>query len=783
VILPLLLVTGLACAAAPAPAWEACCWRLADGSGTALADEAGLYPGTLRGAEWAAGLTAGGLSGRALWFHGAGDMVGLGNLSVADRDFTLAAWVCPRRADAGHEREILAKEQCGVGANQFRFYLGPGNRLGFAFCDTAGNGLWPFETEPGRVPGGKWSYVAVTRQGRQLALLVNGQVCQTAETAVAVKHDNALDMRLGARYAPGSDRPYDVFDGLLGECAIWARALSPAELTPPADVLQEAQTVTVTLNRARRPEDLARPTPEQAAWQDYEIGMFIHFAPNTWSDLEGDDLSVPLERVNPTDLDTEQWADVAQAMGARYVVFVAKHVGGFCWWPTETTDYCVRGIPWRNGKGDVLADLAESCRKRGLKLGVYLSPADGKHGVGVGGRAATPEAQQAYEAIYRQQLTELLSRYGEMAEVWFDGSLVFDVADILSRYAPHAMVFQGPSATIRWVGNEEGVAPYPAWNGVRNDDPSRWGTYTAQDGDPDGDRWLPNECDARIRSTWFWNSYGADTLKTVDQLMDMYLASVGRGGVLLLNNTPDPTGRIPEADARRSAELGAEVRRRFGTPLAQTSGTGDIVTLELPAPTMVDHVVTMEDITGGERVREYVLEGLADGEWRELARGTAIGHKKVDRLAPVTVTAVRLRCLESAGEPSIRTLAVYNAQTAPPAQSAEAPAAFTRLGQWTPADVRDGRVALEMDLAGACRDATQYEVVICKTGGAGGVTVENLALLHDGVDASSFVHATTEPATYNVSLTGIGKSMLLRATLSVASDSSGEVLIRPRPLH
>jgi len=134
----------------------------------------------------------------------------------------------------------------------------------------------------------------------------------------------------------------------------------------------------------------------------------------------------------------------------KYIVFVAKHVGGFCMWQTETTDYSMKSIPWRGGKGDVLADLARSCRKRGMKLGLYLSPCDRKHGADVGGRCASRDAQEGYDRIYRQQLTEVLSRYGEMYEVWFDGSNVIDVADILKKHAPHAMVFQGPQATIRF---------------------------------------------------------------------------------------------------------------------------------------------------------------------------------------------------------------------------------------------------------------------------------------------------------------------------------------------
>ncbi len=406
---------------------------------------------------------------------------------------------------------------------------------------------------------------------------------------------------------------------------------------------------------------LPRPTPQQLAWQDAEIGMFLHFAPNTWQDKEGDDLSTPLRDINPTKLDTDQWARTAKSMGAKSLVFVAKHVGGFCWWQTKTTDYGVANTPWRGGKGDVMADVAKSCHKYGLKLGVYLSPADGKHGIDVGGKAPNPTAQAAYLKVFRTQLTELLTQYGPIFEVWFDGSLVFDVGDILKAHAPNAVIFQGPQASIRWVGNEEGYAPYPAWNGAKFD-PKTWGTLTSADGTPDGDRWLPNEVDCRMRDTWFWNTHNAGSVKSLDKLMDMYENSVGHGGVLLLNNTPDPSGLIPKADVERAAEFGAEIKRRYGFAIADVSGTGTDHAVQPSAPTLIDAVITMEDISEGEHVREYVLEGRVNGEWKPLAKGTAIGHKKIDKFEPIKVSAVRLRVTKSVGTVRIRKLALYKTQ-------------------------------------------------------------------------------------------------------------------------
>lgn len=406
--------------------------------------------------------------------------------------------------------------------------------------------------------------------------------------------------------------------------------------------------------------NLAKPTPEQASWQDMELGMFIHFAPNTWQDLEGDDRSTPLDKINPTALDTDQWVSVAESMGAKYIVFVAKHVGGFCMWQTDTTDYSIKNTAWRGRKGDVLADLSASCKKRGMKWGVYLSPRDDAHGVSTGGKCSDETKQAEYDKLYRQQLTEVLSKYGELCEVWFDGSNIIEVGDILKQHAPKAVIFQGKYASIRWVGNEDGIAPYPAWNTVS--EAARLRGATAADGDPNGDSWLPNECDARMRRDWFWSSKNADTLKSVDELMSMYYQSVGHGAVLLLNATPDTTGRIPEADARRAAEFGVEIQRRFDKSLAETSGTGNTIELNLAAPTPIDHIITMEDITQGERVREYVLEGFQNGTWKELCKGSAIGHKKIDRFKPIRIEKIRLRINHAAADPIIRKLAVYSAE-------------------------------------------------------------------------------------------------------------------------
>jgi alpha-L-fucosidase len=410
---------------------------------------------------------------------------------------------------------------------------------------------------------------------------------------------------------------------------------------------------------------LALPTADQRRWADLELGMFVHFAPNTWQDREYDDGSTPLSAIKP-DIDTDQWASVARDLGARYVVMVAKHQGGFCMWQTATTDYGIRDTPWKGGRGDVMADLSASCRRAGLKLGVYCSPRDDHFGAGGGGKCDTPEKQTAYDALYRRQLTELLTRYGEMVEVWFDGSIVVPVGDILARHAAHAMIFQGPHATIRWVGNEDGYAPYPSWDTLPRREAAT-GTAAAAASDPDGDAWLPLEVDVSIRRPhWFWSTTDVVNLLSLDALLEIYYRSVGRGAQLLLNIPPDRTGHIPAVDAARAREFGDEIRRRFGAALGETRGSGNEVVLRLPAPAAVDHVVIEEDLAGGERVRAYRLSGRSGGAWVPLGEGVSIGHKRIQPVAPTRVDAIRLDVTRSAAVPRIRRLAAFATGAAPP---------------------------------------------------------------------------------------------------------------------
>jgi alpha-L-fucosidase len=286
-----------------------------------------------------------------------------------------------------------------------------------------------------------------------------------------------------------------------------------------------------------------KPTPAQISYHNDEVMMFVHWGPAAWQGVEYNNHSTPLEQINPTKLDTDQWCEVAKSFGAKRIIHVAKHTGNFLWWNSDLSDYGIKHTPYKDGKGDVVDMLAESCHKYGLKYGVYIY------------------AHRTTQAMYRKELEEVLSKdvfkkYGPVCEIWFDGGMQGEIMDIIGKYAPDAILFGGPAGQMsaRWPGSESGFSPEPAWQTVVE---RPKGVYTGQHSDPDGDLWVPMEMDTTLLDHWwFWAPNRDHTIKTLDHLMATYYRSVGRGGVLLLNSTPDTTGLIPESHMKRYKEFG-----------------------------------------------------------------------------------------------------------------------------------------------------------------------------------------------------------------------------------
>ncbi len=429
---------------------------------------------------------------------------------------------------------------------------------------------------------------------------------------------------------------------------------------------------------------LVRPTPEQVQWADCEVGVLIHldiqvFEPGYEFREQWGYQPAPAV-FKPTELATDQWLETAKAAGARYAVLVAKHCSGFCLWPTDAYEYSMKSSPWRDGQGDIVGDFIASCEEYGLRPGLYYSTVcnawcdvDNPGKV----RSGDPEEQRRYKELVEQQLTEIWTRYGKLFEIWFDGGTLpveaggADVPGLLNKYQPQAVCFQGPPGTrspVRWVGNEQGEAPYPCWSTVFSGTGEDGATEpTNPGGDPNGTLWAPAESDMPNRNhRWFWRQDEDHLLYPAAELLGKYCRTVGRNSNLLLGLVPDNRGLIPDADVRQFAEFGQGVASLFSNCLGKTSGSGESVELQLSRPGLVNQVVIMEDIAQGERLRKYRVEGLTGGDWQELCRGLAVGHKRIEQFAPVEVSRIRLICEEAAATPVIRSLTADDNPAPPP---------------------------------------------------------------------------------------------------------------------
>jgi alpha-L-fucosidase len=402
-------------------------------------------------------------------------------------------------------------------------------------------------------------------------------------------------------------------------------------------------------------------------------------------------------------------------------------------------------------------ELAESCKKHGLRLGVYIYPGDDQWGAGIGsgGRTKDPAKQAAYNKVLRRQWTEVLTGYGEVSEVWFDGSCVIEVGDILRKYAPKAMVFQGPHATLRWPGNEKGIAPYPTWQAVKKKD-ARTGVSTGKHSDPDGDVWLPMEMDTTLLDhKWFWAPKTDHMIKSLDQLMKIYYASVGRGCVLLLNATPDTTGLIPESHVKRYKEFGRAIRRIYGNRKGETSGKGRTLELRFDRPTPVNHVITQEDIRYGQIVRAYEVDGLVGGKWKKLLDGSSIGCKRIDVVDTVSVEGLRLRVTKAVSEPVIRSFAAYEVSEKgrPRVESSRTDSGWREVAAWRKVGLTNQWRTVDIDLTPYVRAPGQYEVEFRRTGGRGALAVREAVAVMAGTEAPRLITKLARPHAWNINRT------------------------------
>ncbi len=408
---------------------------------------------------------------------------------------------------------------------------------------------------------------------------------------------------------------------------------------------------------------IAKPSPRQLEWHKLEYYAFVHFGPNTFTEKEWGHGTEDPKVFNPTQMDARQWVRTFKEAGMKQVIITAKHHDGFCLWPSKYSTHTVAQSKWRDGKGDVLADLRKACDEYGLKMGVYLSPWDRNHP-----KYGTPE----YNQVFADTLKEVLTKYGPIYEVWFDGAngegpngkkQVYDwdlFNSTVRKYAPDAVIFSDAGPDIRWVGNEQGWAPEESWATVKS---GRYvpGTPLYKElgkGDPNGDAWVPAECDVSIRPGWFYHASQDDKVKTPEQLMDLYERSVGHGASFLLNVPPDKRGLIHENDVKslmgfkklRDETYGAVQKHEMGRLGAPTSPAQSMQVL-LPQPQLIDRIVLREGIKEGQRVKQFEIEiEDIDGVSTTVA-GTTIGAQRFVRIPPTVAKKYTVKILESNGTP------------------------------------------------------------------------------------------------------------------------------------
>ena len=430
----------------------------------------------------------------------------------------------------------------------------------------------------------------------------------------------------------------------------------------------------------------AVPSKRQLQWHTLETTAFLHFTINTFTDKEWGYGDEDPNLFNPSRFDADAIVAALADAGMRGVILTAKHHDGFCLWPTATTDHSVRAASWRGGKGDVVRDVANAARRRNLEFGVYLSPWD---------RNNAAYGSPRYIEIYRAQLTELLTNYGPIFEVWHDGANGGDgyyggarekrtidkrtyydwpgTWEMIRKLQPGAVIFSDVGPDVRWAGNERGIAGDPCWatyDPVGEDGgPASPGDVRAKEsptGHRHGKHWLPAECDVSIRPGWFWHERENARVKTAAELIDLYYKSVGRGATLLLNVPPNRNGLLSAEDVRSLQAFGGYRRATFDKNLAagakvERKPAGNVYTLAREERFSVIRVA--EDIRFGQRIDAFAIDAWKDGDWKPVTAATSVGPRRLIRLDQTATTSkMRLRMTQSAAEPIVSEFGLFEGQ-------------------------------------------------------------------------------------------------------------------------
>ncbi|MXV17652.1 alpha-L-fucosidase [Hufsiella ginkgonis] len=428
-------------------------------------------------------------------------------------------------------------------------------------------------------------------------------------------------------------------------------------------------------------QPLPKPAPRQLEWQQMETTAFLHFTVNTFTDKEWGDGTESPSIFNPVDFDAKKIVRILKETGFRQVIITAKHHDGFCLWPSKYTSHSVKSSPWKNGKGDVVREIADACREYGVKFGFYLSPWD---------RHEPSYGTAAYNAYYKNQLRELLTNYGEVYEVWFDGAKGKDAKDMeydfkgywqmVRELQPKAVLFSDAGPDVRWVGNEKGFAGLTCWSTINA---SSVGIGKAgqekylNEGDPNGTDWVAAEADVSIRKGWFYHAKEDSTVRTGQALADLYYRSVGRNSLLLLNIPPNPKGLLGAQDVKSLVDFRNILDETFKLNLASgkadkklvdeqlgtyvTLNDKEPITIDFKQPVSFDRAMFQENIADGQRNEEALLEYWDGAAWQKIEQFTTIGYKRLLRFPLVKTTRVRFTVLKAKQPVQLAAIGFYKA--------------------------------------------------------------------------------------------------------------------------
>ena len=434
-----------------------------------------------------------------------------------------------------------------------------------------------------------------------------------------------------------------------------------------------------------------KPTAPQLAWQRAEVGVLISYDLPVFQGTpynQAQNRITPFNNANifnPTQLNTDQWIQAAKAGGAKFAVLTVTHETGFALYQSDANPYCMKAIKFQNGKGDIVRDFVNSCRKYGVEPGIYVgirwNSYLGVHDFKIEGSSEFVKRRQAaYKNMCEQMVTELCTRYGKLFMIWFDGGADDpskngpNILPIVTKYQPNCLFYHNAQkADFRWGGSESGTVPYPSWStfpfvfshAVRQETIFANNFALLKTGDPAGKFWMPAMSDAPLRGhkgghDWFWNPNEDHHVNPLDKMMNMYYGSVGHNSTLILGITPDNRGLIPKADVAMLKAWGDSIKKVFKTPVASLKPQQKDYTITIPLQKSFSKIVIQENIQEGERVRAFAIEANINNQWKIIKEGSCIGHKYIGLLdTPIKATAVRLIIKEATSAPMIKSFALY----------------------------------------------------------------------------------------------------------------------------